>query len=48
MQLVNSQPGGPKSDKLPNDTEKFLQKLICRKQNTKKNSTQKIGCVDPR
>ena len=46
-QLVNSLPRGPKSDKLPNDSEQFTSKTNLQKTQTpKKNSNQNIGCVD--
>ena len=46
-QLLNSQPRGPKSDKLPNDTEQFTSKNNLQKTQTpKKDSNQRIGCID--
>ena len=45
---MNSQSGGPKSDKLPNDTEQFTLKTNLRKTQTPKYTlTKKIECVDP-
>ena len=42
-QLVKSQPGGPKSGKLPNDTEQFTLKTnLQNKKNSNKNFNQNI------